>query len=179
MTRALFLLLAVTTSAALAATSPYADRVWFRDGTGLEIFAETSDASGANAATGRLGFEHGRAVRIVLDAANNVLFAYIVEGYRDTQTNTVVLRVRPLDSTALELVNLPPLGFKVAETGVPTVPAVRDFPPIRIGEVVTLDIWRTPPPAKRFTTSCALSQILRHTPRGLMGGRFWRANSFR
>jgi hypothetical protein len=136
----LLFVLAITVSAALASENHDVGRAWFPDGTGLEIFAETTSGTGVGVANGSVGSSYGRAVRYVVDSANNVLFGYIVEAYRDTKPGTVAIRVRPLDSRALELINMPALRTRVAPTGLPTVPAVREFHFVRIGEVVSLDL---------------------------------------
>ncbi len=132
--------IAVTAFTAFAAESRDAGRAWFHDGIGLEIFAETTGGSDANAANGEVGSNYGRVVRYVIDSASSVVFGYIVEASRDTKPGTVAIRIRPLDSKALGLINMPALGIRVASTGVPTVSAVREFHFVRIGEAVALDV---------------------------------------
>jgi hypothetical protein len=137
-------LIVITASAALATESSGAHKAWFRDGVALEIFAETTGATQASAAQGILGVTYGRMVRAVVDIGNHALFGYIVEAYRDAKPGTIAIRIRPLDSKAMDLLNLPALGIRIAETGVPTVSAVREFHFVKIGEAVALDILYNP-----------------------------------
>ncbi|HTC87065.1 MAG TPA: hypothetical protein VK686_02135 [Bryobacteraceae bacterium] len=144
MMRTLLLLIAITSSSTRAAESSYAGRAWFPDGTGLEIFAETTGATQASSAQGIIGMNYGRVVRSVVDRDNNALFGYILEAGHDTQLDTIVIRIRPLDSKALEMLNMPALGIRTAGNRIPTVSGFREFRFVRIGEVVTLDILYNP-----------------------------------
>lgn len=135
------LLVAITASAAVAAEGPDTYRAWFRDGTGLEIFAETSGAP--DSARGLLGMSGGRMVRTVVDAGGNGLFGYIIEAQREAELGTFLIRLRPLDSKALELLRLPGVGVTIPSAGVPTLSAAREYRRIAIGEVVALDVPTT------------------------------------
>ena len=153
MIRALLFLLAITASGARAEERSSAQRAWFPDGTGLEIFAEGTGSTQISAPQGITGITGGitdnrgvdRIFRVVADRDNNALFGYFLEAYRNTQTDTSVIRILPLDeSTAANTLKSPALGFKSATGLIPTVSAVREFQSVKIGEAVTLDILYKP-----------------------------------
>ena len=85
--------------------------------------------------------------RVVIDSGNNILFAYSLEASRGKSLDTVSIRVGPI-SPAMEADILrrakaarPP---RFADAHLPTMAAVRELPPVKIGEAVTLDILYKP-----------------------------------
>jgi len=147
-------LLALAAIAVLAtvmhAARPYTMRAWFPDGTGLEIFTETSGASELEVQSGLgigPGVTHDLVNRVVVDRNNNILFAYNIEASRGARPDTVLIRIEPISAAteaAMLKRDLGPKTPKFAGTHLPTVATIREFPAVRIGEVVTLDILYNP-----------------------------------
>lgn len=124
---------------------------WFLDGTGVEIHTESTGSTKISS-RGEVGIGPGigpedALSRVVVDSGNNILFAYSLEASRGKSLDTVSIRVGPV-SPAMEADILRraraarPPTFSGAH--LPTVAAVREFPPIKIGEAVTLDILYKP-----------------------------------
>jgi hypothetical protein len=116
----------------------------FLDGTGLEIVTKTTGSSSIDA-NGSVGLGEGipehSAFRIVTDSKENMLFGYSVTASRSTVPGAVAIRIFPLDVSKIAD------GFDIlhAPRGpVPTVSGIRDFPTVKIGEVVELDILSNP-----------------------------------
>jgi len=85
--------------------------------------------------------------RIVVDRENNILFAYNLEASRGAKPDTVMIRIEPI-SVATEAGMLKnavvPGRPKFSGAHLPTVSGVREFPAVKIGEAVTLDILYKP-----------------------------------
>jgi hypothetical protein len=138
--------LAFLSLAALQAAPPSTMRAWFPDGTSLEIYTEATGSTQLNA-TGSIGIGPGDTSkdlvnRSVLDRENHVLFAYNIEASRGASPNTVTIRILPI-SAATEAGMLKRAALP-AGAHLPTVAAVREFPAVKIGEVVTLEILYNP-----------------------------------
>jgi hypothetical protein len=131
--------------ALLRADSQHILHASFPDGTGLEVFTETTGSS-------EIDFEGGMGIgpgdeskplvdRIVTDRSNQILFAYHLEASRGATPNTVMIRIKPISAAAEDVIlrNRPFKGEHL-----PTVAGVREFQSVRIGEVVTLDILYNP-----------------------------------
>jgi hypothetical protein len=150
MTPALFLLITIATSNALAQQSSYTQRTWFRDGTGLEVHAEATASTRIGAPQGDTGItsvtggREDRIFRVIGDRDNNALFGYFLEAYRNTQTDTTVIRISPLDDATAAAELKSSSGFKSATGRIPTVSAVREFSSVKIGQAATLDILYNP-----------------------------------
>jgi hypothetical protein len=84
--------------------------------------------------------------RFVVDRANNVLFAYNLEASRGANKDTVMIRIEPLNpkTESLMLKEGAKAGLHFSGAHFPTVAGVREFPAVKIGEVVTLDILYNP-----------------------------------
>jgi hypothetical protein len=115
----------------------------FLDGTGLEIVTKTTGSSPIDA-NGSVGLGEGipehSAFRIVTDSNGNMLFGYSVTASRGAAPGAVTIRIFPLDVSKIAA------GFSNLHTHgpVPTVSGVRDFPSVKIGEAVELDILSNP-----------------------------------
>jgi hypothetical protein len=129
----------------------------FPDGTMLEIFTGTTGSTPIDAEGGMgigPGAGHQDMVnRIVVDRAHNILFAYNLEASRGATPDTVKIRIDPI-SPATEASYMEDFG---ARTGLhwsgahfPTVAAVREFPAVKMGEAVTLDILSNPSTGERI-----------------------------
>ena len=123
----------------------------FPDGTGIEIRTETTGASQIDS-PGEAGIGPGigskdTVFRVVLDRANNILFAYDLEASRGANSGTVRIRIAPISPT-LEADIIKDSGSprrqRFSGEHLPTVAAAHDFPDVRIGQAVTLDILYNP-----------------------------------
>src|SRR4051812_45629710 len=122
-------------------------QAWFPDGTGLEIYSESTGSTKPN--TGAIGIGPGTGSqelvnRVVVDSGNNIVFAYNLEASRGIRQDTVVIRIEPI-STATETDMLKnqagnPQLPRFSGAHLPTIAAVREFSAVKLGEVVTLDI---------------------------------------
>jgi hypothetical protein len=157
MKKSAFVLLFITASAAvLHADSQHILHASFPDGTGLEIFTQTSGSSQIDS-VGEMGIGpgvgfHDLVNRVVVDRAGNILFVYNLEASQGASPGTVKIRILPI-SAATEAGMLKdaakPGRPRFAGTHLPTVAGVRDFPVVKIGEVVTLDILYNPSTGER------------------------------
>lgn len=136
---------------ALHADSQHVLRASFPDGTGLEIFTQTTGSSQIDT-EGGMGIGPGVGSqdlvnRVVVDRANNIVFAYNLEASRGGRPDTVMIRIEPI-SAATEAVMLKnskaPGRPRFSGAHLPTVAGVREFPAVKIGETVTLDILYNP-----------------------------------
>jgi hypothetical protein len=143
-------------AAVLHADSQHILHASFPDGTGLEIFTQTSGSSQIDS-TGGMGIGPGVGVqdlvnRVVVDRAGNILFVYNLEASQGASPGTVKIRIEPI-SAASEAGMLRdaarPGRPRFVGTHLPTVAGVRDFPAVKIGEVVTLDILYNPSTGER------------------------------
>jgi len=151
MKKSVFVLVSLTALATvLRADSHYILHASFPDGTGLEIFTETTGSSQISL-QGEMGIGPGAGSqdlvnRVVVDRANNILFAYNLEASRGASQDTVKIRIQPI-SAASEASLLQDAARRGRSWGsgahLPTVAGVREFP-VKIGEAVTLDILYNP-----------------------------------
>jgi hypothetical protein len=152
MKKTAFALVSLTALAAvLQADSRYILHASFPDGTGLEIFTETTGSSQINS-IGEMGIGPGVGSqdlvnRVVIDSANNILFVYNLEASRGASPGTVKIRIEPI-SAATETGMLKdatrPGRPRFSGAHLPTVAGVSEFPAVKIGEAVTLDILYNP-----------------------------------
>lgn len=151
MKKTAFALVSITALAGvLHADSHYILHASFPDGTGLEIFTETTGSSQINS-IGEMGIGPGAGSqdlvnRVVIDSANNILFVYNLEASRGASPGTVKIRIEPI-SAATETGMLKdatrPGRPRFSGAHLPTVAGVREFA-VKIGEAVTLDILYNP-----------------------------------
>jgi hypothetical protein len=134
----------------LHADSQHILRASFPDGTGLEIFTETTGSSQIDP-EGERGIGPGVGSqdlvnRVVVDRADKILFVYNVEASRGASPDTVMIRIEPI-SAATEAGMLKyeaSHGRPFPGAHLPTVAGVREFPAVKIGEAVTLDMLSNP-----------------------------------
>src|SRR5262245_58916561 len=84
----------------LCADSQHILRASFPDGTGLEIFTETTGSTQIDS-KGAMGIGPGVGTqdlvnRVVVDQANNILFVYNLEASRGASPGTVKIRIEPI-----------------------------------------------------------------------------------
>jgi hypothetical protein len=123
----------------------------FPDGTGLEIFSETTGSSQINS-TGMMGIGPGPGSedlvnRLVVDSANNILYAYNLEASRGATPDTVKIRIEPIgpaSEAAILQTGAAQGRLRYSGAHLPTVAGVREFPAVKMGEAVTLDILYNP-----------------------------------
>lgn len=152
MIKSVFALVSFTVLATvLHADSQRILRASFPDGTGLEIFTEATGQSQIDA-VGEMGIGPGAGSkdlvnRVVVDRANNILFAYNLEASRGAGQDTVRIRIQPI-SAASEAGLLEDAARRsrprFSGAHLPTVAGVREFPAVKIGEAVTLEILYNP-----------------------------------
>jgi hypothetical protein len=147
MKRGLLLLLVISSSSAMGEERSSAIETWFPDGTGLDIHAESTGSTEIQAADGGITSERGvdRVFRLVGDRNNNAIFGYFLEAYRNTQNDSTVIRILPLDQkTATGMLHQPHPIFNSATGQIPTVSSIREIRPVQMGQAVTLDILENP-----------------------------------
>ncbi len=134
----------------LRADSQHVLRASFPDGTGVEIFTETTGSSPIDVG-GEMGIGPGvghqdLVNRIVTDSAHTILFVYNLEASHGGSPNTVLIRIEPISAATEEymLKRAAAAGQTFPGGHLPTVAGVREFPAVKIGEVVTLDILYNP-----------------------------------
>jgi hypothetical protein len=145
--------IAVVAIGALRAETPRRALAWFSDGSGLEIYTESTGSTRPSRA-GSIGLgpstspkEEHLVNRVVVDEGNTILFAYSIESSRGAERGTVAIGILPItpktEASYLEMAGRN--GWpKFSGTHLPTVAAVREFPSVRIGDAVTLDILYNP-----------------------------------
>ncbi len=137
-------------AAVLHADSQHILHASFPDGTGLEIFIETTGSSQIDS-VGEMGIGPGVGSedlvnRVVRDRANNILFVYNLEASRGASPDTVKIRIEPI-SAASEVGMLKyeaSHGRPFPSAHLPTIAGVHEFAAVKIGEAVALDILYNP-----------------------------------
>lgn len=126
------------------ASGQSSDRVlaMFSDGTQVEIHSEATGSTQLSS-SGIIGIGPGAGKpdivnREVVDGAKNVLFGYHLEASRGASPGTVWIRIDPFSPATA----LPPKLLSASP--IPTVAAVREFPAVKIGGEVRLDILANP-----------------------------------
>jgi hypothetical protein len=120
--------------------------VWFEDGTALDFDTQSTGSTTPVSTNGSNTFSVFSGMhRVVLDKDGKLLFIYGVEAWRDALPQTFFVRIKPVDrgfeqERALGM----PWLFEKATHPFPTVAAVRDFPGVKLGDAIVLDILRNP-----------------------------------
>src|SRR5262249_4144011 len=124
-------------------------RAWFPDGAGLEIHTESTGSTPINT-MGSLGIRQASASpelvnRPVVDRANSLLFISNLGASKVSMPGTVLIRVEPINPMIeANILNEKRPYLRFSGAHLPTVAAVREFPAVKIGEAVTLDILHNP-----------------------------------
>jgi hypothetical protein len=135
----------------LHADSQHVLQASFPDGTTLQIFTATTGASQIDS-TGVMGIGPGAGSqdvvnRFVVDRGDQILFAYNVEASRGASPGTVRIRIDPISGASEESIlkdGRRPGRPTFAGAHLPTVSGVREFPSVKMGELVTLDVLYNP-----------------------------------
>jgi hypothetical protein len=136
-------------------TAPYGLTYSF-NGAGVAIHTESSASHSPLSTSGAVTTHGEAAYRIVLDRDDRLLFAYQLE-IRGGPPNDIRVTIKPADQAGLRSLDWGWLkGNIVAD--VPTIAAVRAFPPLRLGDEVHVDIMYNPKTGEK------LWDVIRVTP---------------
>jgi hypothetical protein len=117
-------------------------------GAGVAIHTESSASQSPLSTAGAVSIGEDKiAYRIVLDREDKPLFAYELD-LRKGPSNTVQLTIKPASQEKLRADDF--LKGKIA-ANVPTIAAVRSFPPLRMGDEVRVDIMYNPKTGEKLT----------------------------
>jgi hypothetical protein len=157
MIRRLIILSAIAITAASAQSKwPNGLTATFRDGVQLVVHTESTAAKSPLSTTGSVAVNEGNDMhRLVLDRSGHILFGYTIEAWGVPNAREhYFVRIKPLDSgyeTRLrndpDFRKKPPVG---PDGKIATVAAVRDFPSVRKGEAVSVDILMNPATGERI-----------------------------
>jgi len=105
---------------------------WYADGTCVEFFSESTGSTMPTSTSGSVIVDNTNTVhRVVKDSRGNVLFAYDVVARRAAGLkDTFALQIKPVGAHTTGMAR--------------TVSAVRDFPAVKLGEAVKVDILQNP-----------------------------------
>jgi hypothetical protein len=115
---------ALVTLAAQAQT--FAIRAWFPDGAGVEVHVESTGTTSQTEVSGGGTVRNRSISRFVQDSQNATVFAYGLEAERAQEPFAVNIRIKP------------------AKNGDPTVSAIREFPAVKIGQEIRIQILTNP-----------------------------------
>ena len=125
--------MAVLVPSALAAGAGNENlHAWYADGTCVEFFSESTGSTTPTSTSGSVIVDNTNTVhRVVKDARGNVLFAYDVVARRAAGLkDTFAVQIRPAGAYTKGMAR--------------TVSAIRDFPSVKLGEAVKVDILQNP-----------------------------------
>jgi len=143
--RRCLLVLAATALVAFAQKDePRKLRAWFSDGTGVEFEQEATGSTVLALHGGGVTVSDEGIERVVSDKDGNILYAYFVEAWASPQAGTVTIRIKPLDKET-EASLRSHHGPDWHTTGhIGTVAGIREFPGVRKGQAVRLEILYNP-----------------------------------
>ncbi len=114
--------------------SPNVLKIWFVDGTGIEIYSEST---GANCPVSRGGSETipagYDAHRLVKDKQGKILLGYDIEA-RKVGQDAFTVQIKPLKN----------------RENIPTLSSTREFALLRVADSVQIDILRNPSTGERI-----------------------------
>jgi hypothetical protein len=142
--RCWFVLAAAALLAFAQKDEPHKLRAWFSDGTGVEFEQEATGSTVLALHGGGVSVSDEGIERVVQDKDGNILYAYFVEAWASPQAGTVTIRIKPLDKeTEARLRSQNSPGWH-ATGPIGTVAGVREFPGVRKGQAVRLEILYNP-----------------------------------
>lgn len=119
-------------------------RAWFSDGTGVEFEQETTGSTHLAMHGGSVAVSDAGIERIVLDKDGNILYAYFIEAWTDPQSGAVTIRIKPVDKEAEVDLHIHHGSMQPPPGPIATIAGVRDFPGIKKGQAVQLEILYNP-----------------------------------
>lgn len=129
-------------------------RAWFKGGIGVEFTVQSTAANSSMTETNGVMVSDEGTLRLVQNAPGDLLFSYWVEAVAGRDAGTVTIRLKPANPEAI-----------ASHT---TVATTREFPDLKMGQAVSLEILKNP------STGEIVSDILRPTtepqPPGSAGG---------
>jgi hypothetical protein len=125
------LCLCILLAALPVSAQTYAQRFWFPDGAGVELHTEATGSTqqtelsgGGRISSGQKGLA-GNLSRFVVDSHNQTVFAYGIEARKASVPDAIAILLKP-------------------NSGGPTVSAVREFPAVKYGQEVKIEILANP-----------------------------------
>jgi hypothetical protein len=120
--------------------------VWFEDGTALDLETQSTGSTTPVSASGSILVDIFSGMhRVVVDKSGSLLFVYGLEAWRDALPQTYFVRIKPVDrGLELDRASGMPNLFGKATHPFPTVAAVREFPGVKLGDAIVIDILRNP-----------------------------------
>jgi hypothetical protein len=168
------IVLVVLASAAFAQTKVQKGPVLgLSDGsTTLQIHTESTGATSPFSIPGWVSVDKGsRPHRVAVDKAGKILFAYDIE-MRKAGDGTASIRIKPIDQEEIRGES----WFSQYRTMgvVPTLAGAREFPPLRPGDAVEVDILYNPATGERIYDVLRVASELLPSPKppGPTGERF-------
>jgi hypothetical protein len=144
MNRKSMVILAVAAAAFAQTNSPSGLKVWFGDGTGLDIHTESTGANSPVSTSGSETVPAGRDFhRLIFDKQGALLLGYDIEARKAGQ-GTFTVRIKPVDTDKIKV------GGLGKWLDIPTLSGVREFPPLRTGDAVEVDILYHPVTGERI-----------------------------
>jgi len=123
------------------------DRLWFADGTALGFSTHSTGSTSSISSAGSMVVSaFVGAHRLVVDKNDNLIFVYGVEAWRAAAPQTFFVRIKPVDRgfEAGDPDDFLAKRYPNAPRPLPTVAAVREFPMVKLGESILLDILQNP-----------------------------------
>lgn len=174
--KALPAIFAVAALAAAQSAGITSRTVWFEDGTALDFSTRTTGSTAISTEGSLVASVFNGIHRVVLDKDGKLLFVYGVEAWRDALPQTFFIRIKPVDrDLELERAAGMPWLFGKATHPFPTVAAVREFPGVRLGDAILLDILQNPATGEKIFD--VISPIESSAARSAPGDSFRVANA--
>lgn len=151
-----FALIPILALAAYSQSSTPTELKYSFNGAGVAIHTESSAAHSPLSTSGAVTTQGETAYRIVLDRDDKPIFAYQLE-IHGRPPSDIRVTIKPADPAGLRTVDWSFLKNKVVGD-VPTIAAVRAFPPLRMGDEVHVDIMYNPKTGEKIW------DVLRVTP---------------
>jgi hypothetical protein len=129
------IVLTILATAAFAQTKvPSVLKVWFADGTGLDVQTISTGASLPVSTSGSESVTEGYDYhRIVFDKQGVILLGYDIEARR-APLGMFAIRIKPTNTEQVRV------GGQGAWLQIPTISGIREFPPLSAGDSVEVDI---------------------------------------
>ena len=114
---------------------------WFQDGAGVELYTETTGSTQQTSVEGAGMITHDLVHRIVVDSQNRIVFAYVLEAQKAAEPGAITIRLKPVSSDRTgDLKFEGRFSIGGSDGRVPTVSAVREFPSLKRGQEVRIEI---------------------------------------